>query len=94
MRDQGWVGPYGFYEAINFTRRDPGDTPEPEVVRSWMAHHQGMILLSICNFLSDSMMQEFFHSEPLVAATERLLHERLPKTVPVDRFERQEVPDV
>lgn len=93
MKKRGWVGPYGFYEAADFTRCNLGNGEEPEVIRSWMAHHQGMILLSICNFLSDSLMQDLFHSEPMVAATERLLHELLPRTVRVDRFEQQEVPE-
>jgi hypothetical protein len=31
-----------------------------------MAHHQGMILLSIANFLRDGIVQEWFHSHPRV----------------------------
>jgi cyclic beta-1,2-glucan synthetase len=50
-----------------------------------MAHHQGMILLSITNLLSTSVMQRLFHDEPMVLATERILHERLPSTVHVER---------
>ena len=46
------------------------------VVRSWMAHHQGMCLLSVANTLCDSSIQRRFHAEPQVAATERILHER------------------
>jgi cyclic beta-1,2-glucan synthetase len=41
-----------------------------------MAHHQGMTLLSIANFLEDGVVQEWFHSNPRVQATELLLHER------------------
>jgi hypothetical protein len=46
------------------------------MVRSWMAHHQGMCLLSVANVLCDSSIQRRFHAEPQVAATERILHER------------------
>jgi len=51
------------------------------VVRSWMAHHEGMALLAVCNLLFDSPFQEYFHAEPRVLATELLLHERLPSGV-------------
>jgi hypothetical protein len=41
-----------------------------------MAHHQGMSLLTIANFLHDGVVQQWFHSEPRVQATELLLHEK------------------
>jgi cyclic beta-1,2-glucan synthetase len=41
-----------------------------------MAHHQGMILLALANFLYDGVVQEWFHHEPRVQATELLLHEK------------------
>ena len=47
-----------------------------EVVRCYMAHHQGMTLLSIANFLADGVVQEWFHAHPRVMATELLLHEK------------------
>jgi cyclic beta-1,2-glucan synthetase len=72
MESYEWVGRYGFYEAIDYTRAGG------EVVRSWMAHHQGMSLLAIVNLLFDNPMQRYFHAEPHVLATELLLHERVP----------------
>jgi cyclic beta-1,2-glucan synthetase len=41
-----------------------------------MAHHQGMTLLAIANFLSDDIVHEWFHCDPRVQATELLLHEK------------------
>jgi hypothetical protein len=41
-----------------------------------MAHHQGMSLLSIANFLDNEIVQSWFHSDPRVQATELLLHEK------------------
>jgi cyclic beta-1,2-glucan synthetase len=41
-----------------------------------MAHHQGMSLLSIANFLDDQVVQRWFHSHPRVQATELLLQEK------------------
>jgi hypothetical protein len=40
-----------------------------------MAHHQGMSLLAIVNLLGDNVVQRWFHENPLVQSTERLLHE-------------------
>jgi cyclic beta-1,2-glucan synthetase len=72
MREFGWFGRYGFYEAIDYTRGGG------EAVRMWMAHHQGMSLLAITNLLFDNPLRQYFHAEPQVLATEILLHERMP----------------
>jgi hypothetical protein len=44
-----------------------------------MAHHQGMCLVAAASVLSDMSMQRRFHAEPKVAATERLLQEKIPR---------------
>ena len=75
MEEFGWSGRYGFYEAVDYTHSGG------EVVRSWMAHHQGMSLLAICNLLFENPIQGYFHAEPQTLATELLLHERVPRTV-------------
>jgi len=77
MAGKKWVGPYGFYEAVDFTSaRMHSWRRRFEVVHCWMAHHQGMSLLSIANFLGDGTMQDWFHSSPRVQATELLLQEK------------------
>jgi hypothetical protein len=78
MDDAGWKGEHGFYEGIEFSG------PEPYVIRSWMAHHQGMSLLAVCNVLFDSPFHRYFHAEPQVLATERLLQERVPASIAID----------
>ncbi len=77
MQDKGWLGPYGFYEAVDFDRkRRRSWFHRCELVRCWMVHHQGMSLLSIANFLHDDLVQRWFHSHPRVQATELLLQEK------------------
>ena len=49
------------------------------IVRSFMAHHQGMSLLSLSHLLLGRPMQRRFASEPLFKATLLLLQERIPK---------------
>ncbi|MEO6817861.1 MAG: glucoamylase family protein, partial [Edaphobacter sp.] len=71
MASMNWTGAYGFYEAADFTQGK-----QPRLVRSWMAHHQGMSLLAVANLLHDSIVQEWFHANPCVRATQLLLHEK------------------
>ena len=67
----GWSGAYGLYEAADYR-----ESSEPRLVRSWMAHHQGMSLLALTNLLHDNIVQRWFHSNAIVRAAELLLHEK------------------
>ena len=78
MKKLNWLSTYGFYEAGDFTPSRQQRGERHQVVRNWMAHHQGMTLLAITNALCDSSMQRRFHAEHGVMATERLLHEKQP----------------
>jgi cellobiose phosphorylase len=80
LATSGFLGAYGFYEAVDYTpSRVPQGKPHV-VVRSFMAHHQGMSLLSFAHVLLNQPMQRRFMSDPLLRATELLLQERVPKT--------------
>jgi cyclic beta-1,2-glucan synthetase len=94
LQTLGMLGAFGYYESIDFgdARTRPAE-PKYEIVRSWMAHHQGMSLLSIANLLSDGIFQRLFHNEILVATTERVLHERRPIFPSVKSRTRQPPPD-
>src|SRR3984893_5103203 len=85
MEASGWLGPYGFYESADYKEATAANTRSPELVYCWMAHHQGMSLLAISNLLSESVFQRLFHEEVMVAATERLLHERVPLTFEIQK---------
>ncbi len=85
MASMGWTGRYGFYEAGDYTqgathsRASPvtsSQAREPRLVRSWMAHHQGMALLAVTNLLRNNIIQTWFHANPRVRAAELLLHEK------------------
>lgn len=84
MRELGWTSPYGFYEAADFTPKRVTDGRDHELVRNWMAHHQGMCMVAAANVLCESSMQRRFHAEPRVAAYERLLHEKQPRALPYE----------
>jgi cyclic beta-1,2-glucan synthetase len=79
LQQLGGRGPFGWYEALDFS---PGRLPEGVSVvpvRAYMAHHQGMILVAIANVLKDGMFRRYFHFNPAIQATELLLQERTPR---------------
>jgi cyclic beta-1,2-glucan synthetase len=76
---KGCLSRYGFCESIEYSASGHG----PELIGCFMAHHQGMALLAMDNALLGERMQERFHVDPLVQATEFLLQERMPALVEV-----------
>ena len=75
----GVEGRYGFYEAIDYT---PSRVPRGQsnaIVRSYMAHHQGMSLLGLSHVLLDRPMQRRFEADPMLHAADLLLQERVPR---------------
>ena len=83
MKDRNWLGRYGFYESAEVKVNGRSGSSADRITRCWMAHHQGMILLAISNLVSGSTMHQRFHAVPMITATERLLHEKMPAEVPV-----------
>ena len=71
----GARGRFGFYEALDFTRERVPETEPVALVRAYMAHHQGMLLVALANVLLDASMRRYFHHEPLIRAAEILLQE-------------------
>ncbi len=73
-------GPYGFYEAVDYTPSRLPPEAKKAVVRSYMAHHQGMSFLSLDYLLGRCPMQRRFLARPLLKAADLLLQERVPQT--------------
>ncbi|WP_425606312.1 GH36-type glycosyl hydrolase domain-containing protein [Lysobacter yananisis] len=80
LTEAGFAGEYGLYEAIDYTatRVPPGQ--DCVVVRSFMAHHQGMGLLALDHLLRQQPMQRRFVADAEFQATLLLLQERIPHT--------------
>jgi cyclic beta-1,2-glucan synthetase len=79
MAQLGFMGRYGFYEAVDYT---PARLPRGQdyaIVRSFMAHHQGMGFLALSYLLHERPMQRRFEADPQFQATLLLLQERVPK---------------
>ena len=79
MQAAGYMGRYGFFEAIDFTaaRLPRGQTSA--VIRSYMVHHQGMGFLALSYLLHDRPMQRRFESDPLLQSALLVLQERTPQ---------------
>lgn len=87
----GGRGRYGFYEAMDFTVSRLPEAQGVAIVRSFMAHHQGMTITAIANTLQDGLLRRRFHDEPLIQAVDLLLQERLPRDVNVASPRAEEV---
>ncbi|MGH7517708.1 MAG: GH36-type glycosyl hydrolase domain-containing protein [Gemmatimonadales bacterium] len=77
LERKGALGPYGFRDALDYTRPVPG--LRFAVVHCYMAHHIGMSLVALGNALTAQLWQRRFHTDPLVRSAELLLHERVPR---------------
>ncbi|MBL7065593.1 MAG: hypothetical protein ISS49_15490, partial [Anaerolineae bacterium] len=82
--EQQMLGHYGFYEAIDYTRSRLSLGQKSGIVRSYMAHHQGMILLALTNYLQDEPMPRRFHADPRVQSVELLMQEQMPQQSPIE----------
>jgi len=97
LEQRGAFGPYGFYDALDFTRPEPD--ARPAVVKTHMAHHVGMTLIALDNALSvaadstEGVWQRRFMADPVIRATSLLLDERIPRRY-VLRPAQSDVPDV
>lgn len=74
---------YGFYESIDFTTAHLEKGRKYEVVKTYMAHHQGMTLTAINNYINGGIIQSRFHANPAIDAADILLKERVPLSVPL-----------
>lgn len=77
LKKLGAMGKYGFYEAIDFTENRTKSEKGYEIIKTFMSHHVGMSLLSICNFLKDNIIQKRFMKDVRIAASSELLEEAL-----------------
>jgi cyclic beta-1,2-glucan synthetase len=82
---------FGFYEAIDYTPERLPENHKRVIIHAFMAHHQGMSLVALDNLINDNVMQDRFHADPLVRATEMLLQERVPRHIRLVRPRAEEV---
>ncbi|MEO6719555.1 MAG: glucoamylase family protein [Ferruginibacter sp.] len=79
LRESGFEGKYGFYEAVDYTPSRLVRKQTYTLIKSFMAHHQGMSFLSLAYLLLDQPMQKYFESDVQIKATLLLLQEKVPR---------------
>ncbi|HVE38657.1 MAG TPA: glucoamylase family protein [Planctomycetota bacterium] len=89
---EGAEGRYGYFESVDYTPRQAEESAvaakDPRagvVVRTYLAHHQGMTMTALANALLDSIMVRRFHADPRIQATELLLQEKMTLAAPISR---------
>ena len=79
LKEAGFEGRYGMYEAIDYTAGRLLRKQTHSVVKSFMSHHQGMAFLSLSYLLLNRPMQQRFEADVYVKSTLLLLQERIPR---------------
>ena len=69
-------GKYGYYEAYDYDNKG--------VVKSFFAHHQGMTLAGIVNYLKEDALKEYFHSNVNIKTFDILLKEKVQVKTSID----------
>jgi cyclic beta-1,2-glucan synthetase len=92
LRGIGAEGRFGFYEAVDYTPARLPAGADHVIVRSYMAHHQGMTITAIANVLQDGQLRSRFHAEPMIRAVELLLQERVPRDARATPPRAEDVP--
>ncbi|MEO5902913.1 MAG: glucoamylase family protein [Gemmatimonadaceae bacterium] len=88
LEAEGALGPYGFRDAIDYSRPIPGS--KKAVVGTYMAHHIGMSLVALDNALHGNVWQLRFHADPVVRSAELILQERIPRRLVMQGVQAQE----
>ena len=91
MESYGMRGKYGLYESLDFTpeRVEKGEVATP--VKTFMAHHQSLILLSIDNLFNQNILQKRFMENPEMKAVSILLQERMPEKAIITKENKEKI---
>ncbi len=92
LEKQGMYDKYGFYESIDYTPSRLKKGENSSTVKTYMAHHQGLILLSIDNLFHQNILQKRFMENPEMQSVEILLEEKMPEKVIITK-EKKENPE-
>lgn len=91
LESYGMKGKYGFYESIDFTPERVEKGKQASVVKTYMAHHQSLILLSINNLINDQIFPKRFMHNPEIEAIQVLLQETMPETFIITKENKEKV---
>jgi cyclic beta-1,2-glucan synthetase len=96
LEELNMLGRFGFYESLDYTKARIPEGQPYAIVKSYMAHHQGMILVAAANYLLDDVTVKHFHADAHIQSVELLLQEKIPPNPHIEYphpEEPVEVPD-
>ena len=76
FKELDMMGKYGMYEAYDYDNRG--------VVKAFFAHHQGMSLAGIVNYLKPDVLKNYFHENVNIKTFEVLLKEKVQVKTSID----------
>jgi cyclic beta-1,2-glucan synthetase len=91
LKAEGLEGDYGFYEAADYTQERLSVEGDRVIIKSFMAHHEGMSLLSLNNFLNENIMQTRFSQDAFMNAARLLLQEKVPVNVVFTKEKKEKI---
>lgn len=91
MKKIGLYDKYGFFESVDFT---PGrGSQNGSAVKSYMSHHLGMSLCSLCNAAFENKLQKRFMSDSAMQSAKELLEEKIPVNAVIRKLKkRKDIP--
>ena len=91
LEQEGMYNKFGFYEAIDYTPERVEKGKKSAIVKTYMAHHQGLILLSINNLFNQNILQKRFMKNPEIEAVSILLQEIMPDKAIITKEKKEKV---
>ncbi|MBR2703988.1 MAG: hypothetical protein IKE91_00780 [Clostridia bacterium] len=87
----GMNNKYGFYESVDYTPGRAKKDKNYSIVKTYMAHHQGLILLSINNLINNNILQDRFFYNPEIESVDILLQEKMPENVILTKEKKEHI---
>lgn len=91
LESQGMKAKYGLYESIDYTPSRMEKEKKYVPVKTYMAHHQALILLSINNLFNNNILQRRFMQNAQMQAVNILLEEKMPENVIITKEKKEKV---
>ena len=76
FRKLDMLGEYGFYESYDYDNKG--------IVKAFFAHHQGMSLVGLANYLKPGVIQNYFHQNVNIKTFDMLLKEKVQVRTSID----------
>ena len=94
LEKENMYNKYGFYESIDYTISRLKYGKKYETVKTYMAHHQALSLLSINNFINKNILIYRFMKNPEIQAVDVLLQERIPEKAIITKEKKEKIEKV